>query len=182
MLAKHGVGEFLQQLRSASMRTSNSRRCRAKARTERKQKRALAEDLNNLLGQPAAYADRVQIENFNITVRAEKNVTQVTGFHLAPRSGGRRATCASQRLQIPGVPVWENLAAETSYANRNFFIKNLQLAPELVIEEAELRRLAARAGQGRDVSAGARLRRHRSSSRSAGSQLDKKGENLDEEL
>jgi len=133
MLAKHGIGEFLQsyEVINADLEIDA---LPSKSEPERKQKRALAEDLNNLLGQPAAYSDRVKIENFNITVRAEKNVTQVKGFYLLldPQAPGHLRV---ERLQIPGVPVWEKLTAETSYTDRNFFIKSLQLAPELIVDQ-----------------------------------------------
>ena len=38
-------------------------------------------------------------------------------------------------MQVPGVPVWENLTAPTSYTGRNFAIRKLQLGPELIVEK-----------------------------------------------
>src|SRR5882757_7461485 len=111
MLAKHGVGEFLRsyQVINANLEIDA---LPSKSEPEREQKHALAEDLNNLLGQPAAYADRVRIQNFNITVRAQNNVTEIKGFHLLldPQAPGYLRV---ERMQIPGLPLWENLAAET---------------------------------------------------------------------
>ena len=64
----------------------------------------------------------------------EKNITMVKGVHLFldPQAIGYLRVA---HLKIPGVPAWDNLSAETSYAQRNFFIKHLVLAPELVLEE-----------------------------------------------
>ncbi len=132
-LAKHGLGEFL---RSYAVRNADLQLVAlpSKNQGEKKQKRAIAEQLNKILAQPAAYADRVNIENFNVTVTAPNNVTKVLGFHLLldPEKVGHLRIA---RLEAPGIPVWENLAADTSYAGRNLFIKDLRLAPELVIEE-----------------------------------------------
>ena len=157
MLIRHGVGEFLRSyevlnadLEFVALPSKNE--------TEKQQKVSLAQDLNNLLGQPAAYADRVHIENFNITVRAENNVTVVRGFHLLldPQAVGYLRVA---RLQIPGVPVWENLSAETSYAERNFFIKHLVLAPELVLEEVNFDASQRAQKKGQRGHQGERLRR-----------------------
>jgi autotransporter translocation and assembly factor TamB len=176
MLAKHGVGEFLRsyEVHNAHLELEAMP---SKSEPERKQKRALAEDLNNLLGQPAAYADRVHIENFNITVRAEKSVTQITGFHLFldPQAPGYLRV---QRMQIPGIPVWENLQAETSYEKRNFYIKNLQLAPELLVESLNFD--ASRRAQDKgSVDLRARVFGGALHFSLSGSQLDSKGKNLD---
>ncbi len=175
MLVKKGVGEFLRSYEVTNADLDFDA-LPSKNEEERQQKRSLAEDLNNLLGQPAAYADRVRIENFNITVRAENNVTQVKNFRLFldPEVPGYLRI---ERLQIPGVPLWENLAAETSYTRRNFFIKGLRLAPELVLDEVNFdasRRAENKGSMDLKATAfGGKL--HLSLS---GNQLDKKGENL----
>jgi autotransporter translocation and assembly factor TamB len=131
-LVQHGVGEFL---RSYAVRNAELELVAlpSATETEKKEKRAIAEQLQGILAQPAAYADRVHIENFNVTVTAPESVTRVLGFHLLldPEKIGHLRIA---RLEIPGIPRWENLAAETSYADRNLFIKELQLAPELVVE------------------------------------------------
>lgn len=133
-LAKHGIGEFLRSYEISNAELVFVAR-ESKTDRERRQKRTLAEDLNNLLAQPAAYADRVKIENFNIVVKSAKDgETAVRGIHLLldPYQAGHLRIA---RVQVPKMPVWENLSAETSYAGRNFFIKRLELAPELVLEE-----------------------------------------------
>ncbi len=175
LLAKHGIGELLQSYEVINANLEIDA-LPSKSEPERRQKRALAEDLNDLLGQPAAYADRVRIENFNITVRAENNVTQVKGFHLLldPQAVGHLRVA---RLQIPGVPVWENLSAETSYAERNFFIKNLILAPELVVDALNFD-ASQRAQHKGGMDLKARVFGGTLHFAMRGSQLDKKGENL----
>ena len=175
LLVKHGIGEFLRsyEVINADLELDA---LPSKSEPERQQKHALAEDLNNLLGQPAAYADRVRIENFNITVRAEKNVTQVKGFNLLldPESPGYLRV---ERIQIPGMPVWENLSAETSYEKRNFFIKELQLDPKLVIEQLNFD-ASQRAQHKGGMDLKARLFGGTLHLALSGSQLDAKGKNL----
>jgi hypothetical protein len=175
MLARHGIGEFLRSYEVVNADLEFVAQPSANE-AEKQQKRSLAEDLNNLLGQPAAYADRVNIQNFNITVRAENNVTEVKGFHLFldPEAVGYLRVA---RLQIPGVPLWENLAAETSYARRNFFIKHLVLAPELVLEEVNFDASQRAQNKGSMDMRGSVFGGSFYFSL-AGSQLHKKGENL----
>lgn len=175
-LLRHGIGEFLRsyEIHNADLDFAASP---SKSQPEHEQKMALAQDLNNILGQPAAYADRVHIENFNITVRAEKNITEVKGFHLVlnPDAAGYLRVA---RLNIPGVPLWENLSAETSYTQRNFFIKHLALSPELVIDELNFD-ASQRAQHKGSMDLKANLFGGTLHLALAGSQLDKKGQNLD---
>lgn len=176
-LVRHGLGEFLRSYEVINAHLEIDA-LPSRNEKERKQKRTLATDLNNLLGQPAAYADRVRIENFNITVRAEKNVTQVAGFDLLlnPDAAGHLRIA---RLQIPGVPVWENLAAETSYTNRNFFIKGLRLTPELILDEVNFD-ASQRAQKKGSSYVRARAFGGAFYFSLSGSQLAKKGENLEQ--
>jgi len=176
MLIKHGVREFLRsyEVLNADL---NFVAVPSKSEQEKQKKVSLAEDLDNLLEQPAAYADHVHIENFNITVTAEKNVTAVKGFSLLldPNAVGYLRLA---RLQIPGVPVWENLSAETSYAQRNFFIKHLVLAPQLVLEEVNFDASQRTQHKG-SVDLKANLFGGSLHFALRGSQLEKKGKNLD---
>ncbi|MEP6667876.1 MAG: translocation/assembly module TamB domain-containing protein [Chthoniobacter sp.] len=176
MLIQHGVGEFLRSYEVINADLDFVAQP-SKSEPEHTQKIQLAQDLNNLLGQPAAYADRVHIENFNITVRAEKNITEVKGFHLFldPQVVGYLRVA---RLNIPGVPLWENISAETSYAQRNFFIKHLVLAPELVIDQVNFD-ASQRAQHMGSVDVKATVFGGAFHLALSGSQLDKKGQNLD---
>jgi hypothetical protein len=132
-LVKYGVGEFLHSYEMINAELDFVP-VPSKSVAEKQQTVSLAQDLDNLLEQPAAYADHVHIENFNLSVTSGQTVTAIKSFSLLldqDAVGYLRIA----RLQIPGIPLWENLSAETSYAKRNFFIKHLVLAPQLVLEE-----------------------------------------------
>jgi hypothetical protein len=136
-LIKHGIGELLQsyELHHATIDIDALPSGKKKeTESEKERKHQIAKILNDILGQPAAYSDRVLVEDFNITVRAPGNVTEVKGVNilLDPEKPGYLRIA---RLAVPGVPVWENLDSVTTYTDRNLFIKELQLAPELVIEQ-----------------------------------------------
>ena len=175
MLMRYGPGEFL---RSYEMKNAHMDfvAVPSKDRGERRRKRAIAQQLNDILAQPAAYADRVRVENFNLTVTAPGAVTRIGRLDLLldPEQPGHLRIA---RLETPRMPVWENLASATSYTGRNFYLKELQLAPELVIEEANFD--ASRRAQHR----GGMMLKLRAFGGTAqvslaGTQLDKKGENL----
>ena len=178
-LVKHGIGEFLgsYEIINADLQIEALPERKTKANPElRRERRGVAEQLNEILGQPALYSDRVKIENFNLTVRAEKNVTEIRSFHLLldPQQAGHLRVA---RLAIPGVPVWENLAAETSYEARNFYIRHLQLAPELSLEEVNFD-ASQRAQNKGSMQLKARAFGGTVALALAGTQLGKKGENL----
>jgi hypothetical protein len=175
MLIRHGIGEFLRsyEVLNADLEFVAQP---SKTEEEKHEKVSLAEDLNNLLGQPAAYADRVQIENFNLAVHGDKSLTQIKGFHLLldPQAVGYLRVA---RMEIPGVPLWQNLSAETSYAQRNFFIRHLVLAPELVLEEVNFD-ASQRAQNKGSVDVKAALFGGSLHVALSGNQLNKNGENL----
>ena len=77
MLVRHGLGEFL---RSYEMKDAHMEFVAVPSRStgERRQKRAIAQQLNDILAQPAAYADRVRVENFNLTVTAPGGTDRAT--------------------------------------------------------------------------------------------------------
>jgi hypothetical protein len=106
----------------------------SKTKEEREAKKSIAETLRTVLTQPAAYSDRVLIDDFNLHVRSPEAVTELIGLNLLlhPENPGYMRI---QRIQIPGLPTWDNLQSETSYVNRNLFQRNLRLTPDLLIEE-----------------------------------------------
>lgn len=132
-LVKYGVGELIHSY-EIHQATLELEAMPSKDKEERKEKVRIAKLLNDILGQPAAYSDKVNIQNFSITVRAPNNVTEVLGvdLFLHPEQAGYFRV---KKLAIPGVPKWENLSATTSYENRNLFFKDLYLAPQLVINQ-----------------------------------------------
>ena len=178
-LVKHGLGEFLgsYEIINADLQIDALPGKKEEKKPEvRRERQSIGALLNTILGQPALYSDRVKIENFNLTVRAEKNVTIMRGFHLLldPQQPGALRVA---RLEIPGVPLWENLAAETSYEARNFYIRHLQLAPELSLDEMNFD-----ASQRAQNKGSMQFKLHAFGGTAEftleGSQLNKKGENL----
>src|SRR3954470_9560276 len=135
-LIRHGVGEFLRsfEISNADLVFSGAK---SQTREETQQKKSIADTLNSLLGQPALYADKVRIENFNLRVNSPddpEGVVEVAGVNILfhPWEPGYLRIA---RLKVPTMPAWENVAAETSYAKRNLYVKGLQLSPELIFDE-----------------------------------------------
>ncbi len=179
-LLKHGIGEFLgsYEITDADLQIDvlPRRKKAQETREVRRERRSVLSSINEILGQPALYSDRVKIDNFNLTVRAEEDVTEIRGFDLLlepERSGHLRIA----RLQIPHVPVWQDLAAETSYEARNFYIRHLQLAPELSLEEVNFD-ASQRSKHRGSVQLKAHVFGGTAALALAGRRLDKKGENL----
>ena len=133
MLVRYGLGEFLRsyEVHHADLVFVA---LPSKTSTERREKIGIAQQIRTILAQPAAYSDRALIEDFNLRVRSLKTETLVQGVHLllAPDAPGYLRV---KKIAVPGLPVWENLHAETSYTARNLFIKNLEIAPELVLRD-----------------------------------------------
>ena len=148
----------------------------SRTKKEQETRRSVAEDLNNILGQPALYADLVRIENFNLTVRSPDDTTEVKGVHLLfhPYETGYLRV---DRLHVPGLPDWDHLTAETSYAQRNLFIKGLVLSPDLILDEVNFD-----ASQRAQNKGGATVKAHAFGGTAniaiTGTQLHKKGKNL----
>ncbi|MDB6175253.1 MAG: hypothetical protein JWL59_4564 [Chthoniobacteraceae bacterium] len=175
MLAKHGPGEFLRsyEIKNADL---SFLALPSKNPNEQKEKKTIAEILNNILAQPAAYSDRVRVENFNIEVHTLTGVVALKGLDalLDPEKIGY---LRAANIQIPNIPPMENLAAETSYANRNFYLRELKLAPEVVIKEANFD-ASQRAQNKGSVTIKGEFFGGTTLLSLAGTQLKKKGENL----
>lgn len=133
MLVRYGIGEFLRsyEIHHADLAFVAMPK---KSSVEKREKVGIVQVLRTILAQPAAYADRAQIEDFNLRIRTEKFETNVQGVHLllAPDAPGY---IRARRVAAPGLPVWENLHAETSYTARNLFIKNLEVTPDIVLRD-----------------------------------------------
>jgi len=132
-LAREGVGWFIQsyEIHHADL---SFVALPSKTAEERESKKSIAETLRTVLTQPAAYSDRVLIDDFNLHVRSPQASTELIGLNLLlhPENPGYMRI---ERIQIPGLPVWQNLQSETSYVNRNLYQRNLRLTPDLLIEE-----------------------------------------------
>ena len=73
---------------------------------------------------PAYFPDRLEVTNFNVTVRGQPPDTVLRNFNLGlypDREGALRI----EKLQIPNVHDWTDITATTSYANKNLFLRNL---------------------------------------------------------
>ena len=132
-LVRDGIGAFLHgyQVHHADLVFVAEQ---SKTKEEKDQKVTIAQQLNNILAQPAAYADRVWIDDFTVRVKAPDSETVIGPLYLSldPEKEGELHI---GRVQAPGVPVWESLSATTSYQKRNLFIRGLQLTPQLLVEE-----------------------------------------------
>ena len=177
-LVRRGIGEFLgsYEITDADLRFVAVPDQDTGAKRAPRPRQGIAQILNTILGQPALYSDRVQVRNLNLSVIAGPHVTDIRGFHLLldPRLPG---TIGAARVQVPGVPVWENLRGTTSYTVRNFAIRNLQLAPELMVEKLNFDASQRSKNRG-SAQLKARAFGGTAALRLAGSQLDKKGEHL----
>ncbi|MGV3531277.1 MAG: hypothetical protein ACO1QR_02830, partial [Chthoniobacteraceae bacterium] len=170
-----GLGEFLKsyEIRHADIDIVAKP---SKNEAEKRQKRTLADDLNNLLAQPALYADEVGVEDFNLVVQSPKDVTRVEGLHLflhPQKQGWLRV----EAIELPKLPAWRKLSATTSYANRNLVITGLELDPRIKIDRFRFdasRRAEDRGSLGLD----ARLFGGTLALELEGKQLPQKGENL----
>ena len=175
-LIRHGLGEFLRsyEIRDAELSFVARERKREK---EKRRARSLAETLNDLLAQPAAYADQVQIENFNLRIRSSKDLTELRGLHLFlhPEQPGYLRIA---RLKVPNLEGWENLQAETSYVGRNFSIKGLAVTPEIIIDAANFD-ASQRAYNKGSVFVSGRFFGGTAEGKLTGTRLNQRGENLE---
>ena len=148
-LFREGTGEFVS---SYELRHADLAFVALPSTTthERRQKQSLAKTLRTVLAQPAAYADRVHIEDFNLLVQSPTNETAINGLDLLlepDRPGHLRVA----RIAVPGVPEWKAVAATTSYTNRNLLIRQLTLAPQIVFDEINFDASRRRENRGRIV-------------------------------
>jgi len=144
-LIRRGVGEFLSSFEMHKVDLAFVA-LPSKTKEDTEVKKSVIETLRAILTKPAAYSDRVLIDDFSIRVRSPDSETVVRGIDALfdPRVTGHLRI---ERMQIPGLPVWENLSAETSYVNRNLIQRGLRLGPNMVIDE--LRFDASRRAEGR---------------------------------
>jgi hypothetical protein len=132
-LMRQGVGEFISsyELHHADLAFVA---VPSATQEEKEAKKSIAETLRTILGQPATYSDRVEIEDFNIRVTSADAVTEVSGLDLLldPQKPGYMRLA---KVAIPGLPLWQNLNADTSYTDRNLFIRGLRFGSNLAVDE-----------------------------------------------
>ena len=79
---------------------------------------------NEKITLPAYFPDRLEISNFNLTIRGQPQETVVRNFNLGlypDHEGALRI----DRLQIPNVHSWSDITATTTYRGKNLFLRNL---------------------------------------------------------
>lgn len=86
---------------------------------------------------PALFPDTLNLENVNVFIRAPTGNTEVAGafFSLLP---DRPGALKIQTLDIPGVRRWTNIAAETTFRERNLRLTHLIIGPEIALTEFNL--------------------------------------------
>lgn len=174
-LAQRGVGEFLSSFEMHKVDLAFIA-LPSKTEEEKEVKKSVIETLRTILTKPAAYSDRVVIDDFSISVRSPDSETVVRGIDALfdPRVTGHLRI---ERMQIPGLPLWENLSAETSYQNRNLIQRGLRLGPDIVIDE--MRFDASRRAEGRgEIGIAAHLFGGEFSLTLTGQEKDEEGEHL----
>ncbi len=86
---------------------------------------------------PALFPDTLNLENVNVFIHAPTGNTEVEGayFSLLP---DRPGILKIQTLDIPGVRRWTNIAAETTFRERNLRLTRLVIGPEIALTEFNL--------------------------------------------
>jgi len=131
-LVRNGVSEFL---RSYTLRNATIAVKPVEGTNE--QKTNLASTLHDLIQQPALFSDRVEIENLNLMARVPDGDFAVKGFSIF-LDPVREGSLEIAELQVPRVRTWHNLKAISSYANRDLMLRNLEIDPQIIVQEFEL--------------------------------------------
>ncbi len=86
---------------------------------------------------PALFPEILRIENVNFVSHAPSGDTELAGFTftLLPDRAG---TFAIKTLDIPGVRRWTDISAETTFRDRNLFLRNLIVGPEIAVDVLNL--------------------------------------------
>ncbi len=92
---------------------------------------------NEKVSLPAFFPDRLEIANVNLTLKGQPQDTVVKNFNLT-LFPNREGALRIDRLQIPGVHTWTDVAATTTYANKNLYLHNLVLDQENKLELVNL--------------------------------------------
>lgn len=86
---------------------------------------------------PIPFPKMVDIEHATVEVKTPGGLIDIhdVGLSLLPVGEGR---IYATRIAIPGVRTWTNLAAVTTYINRDLNIRNLKLANNLVVDRLQI--------------------------------------------
>ncbi len=80
----------------------------------------------NEISLPTFFPDRLQVTNFNLTIRGQPHDTVLRNFNLGLYPD-REGMLRIDQVQIPDVHNWTDITATTTYANKNLFLRNLTL-------------------------------------------------------
>jgi len=118
-LARHGFSHFLEdvELRSARVVLNPARAPPPKPRPKQK------------LTLPSVFPERIRLADVTLVVRNKPNdfVVEHVDLDLNPRSPGEARV---EKLQLPSGDSWSRISGQTSYANKNFVLRDLILSDE----------------------------------------------------
>ncbi len=86
---------------------------------------------------PALFPEILRLENINFVSHSPTGDTELEGFTftLLPDRAG---TFAIKTLNVPGVRRWTDISAETTFRDRNLFLRNLVVGPEIAVDVLNL--------------------------------------------
>jgi len=117
--ARHGVSHLLQnvELRGAQVVLSPARAPPRKPRPKKK------------LTLPDAFPERIRLADATLIIRESPNdfVIEHADLDLNPRAPGELRI---GRLQLPPGDNWSSISGQTSYANKNFILRDLALSDQ----------------------------------------------------
>jgi len=117
--ARHGVSHLLQdvELRGAQVVLIPARAPPPKPRPKRK------------TTLPDAFPERIRLADATLIIRASPNdfVVEHADLDLNPRAPGELRI---GRLQLPSGDSWSRISGQTSYANKNFILRDLALSDQ----------------------------------------------------
>ena len=131
-LLRHGWGDGI-----AAYRLRNAQIVLIPERGTREQQAQAERILRSILQQPALFSDRVQVENFNLTVLTPDGPLRVGGAHafLDPVQPG---SIRIEELALPRLGAWRQIEAKATYANRHLIARRFHLGNDLQGERLEL--------------------------------------------
>ncbi len=116
-LLRHGASEFLQdvELRNATV-VLDPAKAPPKIEPEKNQKFTL----------PAFFPDRLTLSNVNVRMASQPEDLIIEGLNLVlnPKQAGELRIA---KLQLASGKTWTGVKAQTTYENRNLFLRNLTL-------------------------------------------------------
>ncbi len=92
--------------------------------------RSFAELIEDILAQPALYADAVHITNLNLEIEGSQTLRSILGASLSARPD-HPGSLSITSIALANGAVFQNWNAATSYNQRNLLVTGLKLHPDL---------------------------------------------------